>query len=103
TLDCTGGWYATQDWTGVRLDRLVRTTGSIRITSATGYTRMLPASDAHQFLLATHAGGRPLSTGHGAPLRLVAPGKRGFWWVKWVSRVEVVDTPWWLQPPFPTQ
>src|ERR687897_51512 len=23
TVDCTGGWFATQDWTGVRLDRLL--------------------------------------------------------------------------------
>jgi DMSO/TMAO reductase YedYZ molybdopterin-dependent catalytic subunit len=36
-------------------------------------------------------------------VRLVAPGRRGFWWVKWVTRVEVVDAPWWLQSPFPLQ
>jgi DMSO/TMAO reductase YedYZ molybdopterin-dependent catalytic subunit len=36
-------------------------------------------------------------------VRLVAPGRRGFWWVKWVRRIEVVDEPWWLQSPFPLQ
>ncbi|MDT5134639.1 MAG: hypothetical protein QOE41_3950, partial [Mycobacterium sp.] len=35
--------------------------------------------------------------------RIVAPGRRGFWWVKWVASVEVVDEPWWWQPPFPLQ
>jgi DMSO/TMAO reductase YedYZ molybdopterin-dependent catalytic subunit len=37
----------------------------------------------------------------GFPARLVAPGRRGFWWVKWVVSVEVDPAPWWRQPPFP--
>ena len=41
-------------------------------------------------LLATHVGDEPLSPGHGAPVRLVAPGRRGFQWVKWIDRIEVV-------------
>jgi DMSO/TMAO reductase YedYZ molybdopterin-dependent catalytic subunit len=63
----------------------------------------LPVRDAGHLLLATSAAGQPLSAGHGAPVRLVAPGRRGFWWVKWVVRLDVVDEPWWLQPPFPLQ
>jgi len=109
-LDCTGGWYAEQEWAGVRLDRLLAEVadglpggGSVDIVSATGYRRRLPLSDAPHLLLATSVAGRPLSAGHGAPVRLVAPGRRGFWWVKWVVQVEVVDAPWWLQPPFPLQ
>ena len=73
------------------------------VISVTGFRRRLPLSGAGGLLLATHAAGRPLSPGHGAPVRLVAPGRRGFWWVKWVERVEVVDAPWWVQPPFPLQ
>ncbi|WP_448639979.1 molybdopterin-dependent oxidoreductase [Geodermatophilus sp. URMC 63] len=107
-LDCTGGWYAEQEWRGVRLDRLLAGTrlpegGSLDVVSVTGYRRRLPLTDAGSLLLATHCAGRPLSAGHGAPVRLVAPGRRGFWWVKWVRRVEVVDGPWWLQPPVPLQ
>lgn len=104
-LDCTNGWYAEQTWAGTRLDRLLPPTasGSVLITSVTGYRRRLPAADASALLLATHLAGAPLSAGHGAPVRLVAPGRRGFWWVKWVTAVELSDEPWWRQAPFPLQ
>jgi DMSO/TMAO reductase YedYZ molybdopterin-dependent catalytic subunit len=82
-LDCTGGWFAPATWEGVRLDRL------------------LPPGAAGALLLATRLAGRPLSAGHGFPARLVAPGRRGFWWVKWVVSVELDPAPWWRQPPFP--
>ena len=103
TLDCTGGWFAEQEWRGARLDRLLGDVdgGSIVVRSVTGYSRRFPRSDASALLLATHVGGAPLSAGHGAPARLVAPGRRGFWWVKWVTAIDVDDEPWWWQPPFP--
>lgn len=105
-LDCTGGWYAEQTWGGLRLDRLLPRelppdVRSIDVVSVTGYRRRFPLEDAPRLLLATHAGGAPLSPGHGAPHRLVAPGRRGFWWVKWVERVELSTRPPWVQPPFP--
>jgi DMSO/TMAO reductase YedYZ molybdopterin-dependent catalytic subunit len=43
--------------------------------------------------LATHVGGEPISHDHGAPARLVAPGRRGFEWVTWVARIEVLTAP----------
>jgi Oxidoreductase molybdopterin binding domain len=103
-LDCTGGWYSTQEWRGVLLSRLLPRndeTRSVLVRSVTGYTRRFPASDADHLLLALRLGGAPLSIGHGAPIRIVAPGRRGFWWVKWVTSVEAASTPWWWQPPFP--
>ncbi len=104
TLDCTGGWFATQDWSGVRLDRLLEPGEDVRsvmVVSATGYGRRFPIRDAGSILLATRVGGEPLSIGHGFPARLVVPGRRGFWWVKWVERIEGSPTPWWWQSPFP--
>jgi DMSO/TMAO reductase YedYZ molybdopterin-dependent catalytic subunit len=106
TLDCTSGWYAHQDWEGVPVAALVRDTGtgrSLYVHSTTGYWIRFPIGDLDRLLLATRAGGAPLSVGHGFPARLVAPGRRGFWWVKWVDRIELLSTPWWWQPPFPVR
>ncbi len=105
TLDCTGGFYSTQDWAGARLDRLLGSTagGSIRVVSHTGYARRFPLGDAGRLLLATRIGGRPLDPGHGFPARIVSADRRGFWWVKWVAAIEVDDLPHWWQPPFPLQ
>jgi cytochrome b561 len=96
TLDCTGGFYSTQHWRGVLVARLLDLAGAapnarwVSFVSVTGYRWSLPLEEARAALLATHVGGDPLSYGHGAPARLVAPGRRGFEWVKWVVRVEVL-------------
>jgi Oxidoreductase molybdopterin binding domain len=105
TLDCTGGFYSTQDWAGARLDRLIGTAAgaSLRVVSHTGYDRRFPLGDAGKLLLATRIGGRPLDAGHGSPARLVSADRRGFWWVKWVVAIEVDDLPHWWQSPFPLQ
>jgi DMSO/TMAO reductase YedYZ molybdopterin-dependent catalytic subunit len=104
TLDCTSGWYAHQDWTGAPISALLRELGdarSVLVHSVTGYWVRFPMHDVSHLLLATDVGGQPLSTGHGFPARLVAPDRRGFWWVKWVDRIELQSVPAWWQPPFP--
>ncbi len=109
TIDCTGGWYSEQVWRGVPLTRLLNeaellsSARSVKVTSATGYYRRFTVSEAREYLLATHVGDGLLSRGHGYPLRLVARGKRGFEWVKWVTDIEIDARPKWLQPPLPIQ
>jgi DMSO/TMAO reductase YedYZ molybdopterin-dependent catalytic subunit len=95
TLDCTGGFYSEQRWQGVRIERLLERTDvrssarHLRVVSVTGYRWSFSLDDARDLMLATKVGGEPLSHGHGAPARLVAPGRRGFQWVKWVTRLEL--------------
>ena len=102
-LDCTGGWWTRQTWTGMRVARMLPpgAAGTVTVISATGYRRRLPLTD--DLLLAVSVGGAPLMPGHGAPARLVVPGRRGYHWVKWVERIEHDDGVWWLQPPLPLQ
>jgi hypothetical protein len=107
-LDCTSGWFADAEWSGVSLASLVApdrlaAAESILVTSVTGYRRRFPVADADALWLATGVQGRSLTAGTGAPVRLVAPNRRGFWWVKWVASVELSDAPAYAQSPFPLQ
>jgi DMSO/TMAO reductase YedYZ molybdopterin-dependent catalytic subunit len=106
TIDCTGGWFSRQEWTGVPLRKLVSPSSagrSIVVHSTTGYSRRFPLRDLANLFVATGAGGAALSPGHGFPVRMVAPGRRGFWWVKWVDSVAIDDRPWWAELPFPAE
>lgn len=102
-LDCTGGWWSEQRWDVVPVADLLDPAAarSFSVRSATGYARRFPSSDAGRVHLAVGYGGEPLRRGHGAPVRLVAPSRRGPWWVKWVTEVDHDDRPWWFQLPFP--
>ena len=109
TLDCTGGWYTVQRWSGVPVNELLEQAGtsdgaqSLLFRSSTGYARRFPLEEAGDLLLATHVEDETLSAGHGSPLRLVAPDYRGYDWVKWVSELEVSRDPAWFEPPLPLQ
>ena len=95
-----------QDWSGVWLSRLLPSGvsgSSMHVRSITGYDRRFPLREASQLLLATRLGGVPLQPGHGFPVRVIAPGRRGYWWVKWVTAITVDDLPAWWQLPFPVQ
>lgn len=105
-LDCTSGWYADAEWTAVKVTDLIAAdqlagAASVEVISVTGYRRRFPAEEADALWLATAYQGEPLRAGHGAPVRLLAPHRRGFWWVKWVESVTLSDIPAWGQSPFP--
>ena len=67
-LDCTSGWYADAEWSGVPLtdllpaDRLAAAR-SLLVTSVTGYRRRFPVADASRLWLATRVEGRLLTAG----------------------------------------
>jgi DMSO/TMAO reductase YedYZ molybdopterin-dependent catalytic subunit len=97
TLDCTLGWYTTQTWSGILLNDLLAKAGAsprafgVRLESVTGYAQILPMAEIGEVLLATQVGGEALDHWHGFPLRAVVPSRRGWHWVKWLARVEVVN------------
>ena len=87
TLDCTGGFYSRQRWQRqLRLGHAPRRgrarcrgASHVRVISHTGYRWSFElARRLRGLLLATDVGGEALSHEHGAPVRLVAPGRRGF-------------------------
>ena len=94
-IDCTGGWWSEQRWRGVALRDVIAasaplsTASRATITSVTGHAWSFGLDELGELMLATHVGGDVLSSGHGYPLRLVAPGRRGFQWIKWVALIEV--------------
>ena len=95
-LDCTGGWWSEQTWKGVWVKDVLSACGlnpsaqALEAISVTGHRWTFPLSDLQDAVLATHVGGELLNPGHGYPVRLVAPGRRGFQWIKWVGRLEAI-------------
>ena len=55
---------------------------SLLIRSSTGYARRFPLEESSNLLLANYVEDETLLDGHGFPVRLVAPGHRGYGWVK---------------------
>jgi len=94
-LDCTSGWWSEQIWSGVGLLDVLRSAGisdnatQVAVTSVTGHRIVLPLADLENAVLATHVGDEPLSPGHGYPMRLTVPGRRGYQWVKWVASIDL--------------
>ena len=103
-LVCVEGWSAIAWWAGFRFDDLLRAYPPesqakwARIESSVNlgpwgnpdpYFVSLDLSTARhrQTLLATHLNGKPLTVGHGAPLRLVAPVKLGLKNIKAITRI----------------
>ncbi len=74
-LDCTGGFYSTQHWRGIRIGRLLDQAALhpdaryVSFISVTSYRWSLPLEEARTALLATHIGEEQLSHEHGFPLR----------------------------------
>ena len=97
-------------WTGVRLVEVLQQTGispkavevlfvgrdqGIENGELHRYARSLPVEEAlrPEVLLAYQMNGAPLPREHGAPLRVIAPGRYATFSVKWLSAITVIGKP----------
>ena len=104
------GAVGTAEWTGTRLGPLLDEAGvepdAVEVLfegadagtpAALGreiaFQRSLPLAWARDTLLAYEMNGRPLPPEHGAPFRLVVPGRYGMASVKWLRRISLVAEP----------
>lgn len=99
---CVAGWSATGlRWEGVAFDALYRTQVEPLVESDAsishvvfegldGYRSIMLIEDALSdgVLVADRLDGRPLDSGHGAPVRLVSPDQYGFVSTKHLCRIE---------------
>jgi DMSO/TMAO reductase YedYZ molybdopterin-dependent catalytic subunit len=93
---CEEGWVVPDlRWEGIPVRAVLERAGQqpaarwLRV-HAGDFTVALPLGEAlDSAMLAYRLDGAPLTAEHGAPLRLVAPGRACFYSVKWVDRLEV--------------
>lgn len=98
TLECVEGPSDTAVWTGVRVRDVLAQAGlgqgarDVVFHAVDGYNSSVDVEYAmgDDVLLAWGMNGEPLPRDQGFPLKVVAPGKAGYKWVKWVERIEVV-------------
>jgi DMSO/TMAO reductase YedYZ molybdopterin-dependent catalytic subunit len=103
-LVCVEGWSAIAWWSGLKFEELLQAYPPVSqakwalIESSVNldpngnpdpyYVSIdLPTARHPQTLLATHYNGNPLTVGHGAPLRLIAPMKLGLKNIKAITRI----------------
>lgn len=95
TIDCTGGWFSTQIWRGVPLTdllaqvKVLQARHRILLKDVSGYTSLFTPNEVSEILLATYVGDQVLNHWHGFPVRVVVPSRRGGYWVKWLTEIEV--------------
>ena len=98
-MKCVAGWTQLYNWTGIPLFFLLNVTGvksgatEVVFYASDGFSSSLTIERALHptTLLALKANGTILSHSDGYPYRLVVPCKYGYKWVKWITKIEVID------------
>ena len=98
--DLNGDLISTAEWTGVPLVDLLKEAGvapnavDLKLTAADDYTESIPVSLAQDpsVLIVTGMNGEPLPDDHGFPARLIVPPIYGMKNVKWLKKIEAVDS-----------
>jgi DMSO/TMAO reductase YedYZ molybdopterin-dependent catalytic subunit len=98
-LDCVVGWTDEAKWRGVLIRDILDEAGLegdgkfVVFRDDKNYSSTLSVDyiNTGKPILAYEVDGEPLPREHGWPLRVVAPDKWGYKWVKWVTEMEVTD------------
>jgi DMSO/TMAO reductase YedYZ molybdopterin-dependent catalytic subunit len=98
-MPCVEGWGFNAKWTGFRITDLLNQSGLkpearyIFFTSVDGYSTSLPIDYIRQnnILMAYGINDVTLPPDRGFPLQVVAKGKYGYKWGKWITEIEVTD------------
>jgi DMSO/TMAO reductase YedYZ molybdopterin-dependent catalytic subunit len=97
TLYCVEGWQVKALWTGIPLPDILAQAGVkpgakvVIFRSADGYSTSIPLDYVmdHKLMLAYKINGVTLPPERGYPFELVAEGKWGYKWIKWVNSIEL--------------
>lgn len=98
-LDCVEGWRFTALWTGVPVETLLEEAGvsaganTVIFYSKDGYSTSLSLDYLidNNIIVAYKLNNVTLPQERGFPLQLVAEGKYGYKWAKWITGIEVTD------------
>jgi DMSO/TMAO reductase YedYZ molybdopterin-dependent catalytic subunit len=104
TLECIGNSWdgsamGNAVWTGIRLVELLEHAGlqvddqvrQIALECGDEYHTTLPIGDLEDLRLVWEMNGEPLPIDHGAPLRMLTPGRYGMKNPKWLVRIAFVE------------
>lgn len=96
-LICSGLFADNAEWTGVSMREILADAKMkegvswVTFRAFDGYEMSfsLDTIAKDDILLAYKVNGDTLPSAHGYPVRLVIPGKYGFYWVRWINNIEV--------------
>lgn len=98
-MDCVEGWGFDARWTGVTLNSIFNDSGlqpgakNVIFYCADGYSTSLELDylRGNDIMLAYRLNNVTLPSDRGFPLQLVAEGRYGYKWAKWITHIEVTD------------
>lgn len=96
---CIENWEVWGDWRGFLVMDLLEEASLqdkakyVMFHCVDGYSTSLPIDYIKKYdvMLSYEVNGKPLADMDGFPLRLIAFGKYGYKWAKWVNRLEALD------------
>ncbi len=99
TLNCVEGWSVTLLWDGIKIKDLLAEAGynpaakTITFYCYDGYSTSFPLSYIidNDLMIAYAMNNVTIPPERGYPFQLVAEGKWGYKWAKWITRIELSD------------